>query len=62
MSEQDALIHRAAELLRASEVANQVGRVKVGLLRSAVWWFRIAVLALTALAGLLLAYAITGPQ
>jgi len=62
MSEKDALVHRAAELLRSSEGANQVGRVKVGLLRSAVWWFRIAILTLAALAGLLLAYAIAGPQ
>jgi hypothetical protein len=62
MSENDALVHRAAELLRSAEVANQVARVKVGLLRSAAWWFRIAILALAALAGLMLAYAIAAPR
>jgi len=60
MSEKEALVHRAAELLRSSEVANQVGRVKVGLLRSAAWWFRVAILTLVALAALLLAYSIAG--
>jgi len=62
MGEAAALVHRAAELLRSSEVANQIGRVKVGLLRSAAWWFRIAILTLVALAGLILAYAISGPH
>lgn len=59
MREQYALTHRAAELLRASEVADQIGKVKVGLLRSAAWWFRIAILLLACLAGVLLAYSIT---
>jgi hypothetical protein len=62
MDECDALVHRAAELLRSAAVANEVGRVKVGLLRSAAWWFRLAILMLTALAGLLAAYAISGPH
>jgi len=39
---------RAAELLRAAGVASEIGAVKVGLLRSAGWWLRIA---LTILAG-----------
>ena len=62
MNEANALAHRTAELLRSSAVADQIGRVKVGLLRSAAWWFRIAVLVLVAVAGLLLAYAIYGPK
>jgi hypothetical protein len=62
MSEEEALVHRAAELLRSSEVANQVARVKVGLLRSAAWWFRIAILTLAVLGGLMLACAIADPR
>jgi hypothetical protein len=62
MSECDVLTHRAAELLRASEVANQIGRVKVGLLRSAAWWFRLAIVSLAVLAALIATYVIAGPQ
>lgn len=33
---------RSAELLRAAGVASEIGAVKVGLLRSAAWWLRLA--------------------
>lgn len=46
---------RAAELLRAAGVASEIGSVKVGLLRSASWWLR---LALGALAAFMVALAI----
>jgi Collagen triple helix repeat (20 copies) len=57
----DALTLRAAELLRAFGVADQVGKVKVGLLIAAAWWFRLAILTLCLLTGLIAAYAIWGP-
>jgi hypothetical protein len=56
----DALTNRAAGLLRAWDVANQVGRVKVGLLRSAAWWFRLAIVSLALLAGGIVGYAVSG--
>lgn len=62
MSATEALTHRAAELLRAYDVADQVGAVKVGLLRSAAWWFRASLVMLALLMGLLAAYTIAGPQ
>jgi hypothetical protein len=62
MSETEALTHRAAELLRAYDVADQVGRTKVGLLRSAAWWFRASLVILALLMGLLAAYTVGGPQ
>lgn len=46
MSEAQALTARAAELLRAFAVADEIGLVKVGLLRAAVWWFRVALVFL----------------
>jgi len=60
--EEEALVHRAAELLRAAGVADEIGRVKVGLLRSAGWWFRLALLTLTLLTALVAAYVICGPR
>lgn len=59
--EQEALAHRAAELLRAYGVADEIGKVKVGLLRAAGWWFRLALLTLALLTALLAAYVICGP-
>jgi hypothetical protein len=58
----DVLTHRAAELLRAADVASQIGRVKVGLLRAAAWWFRLAILNLAVLGALIATYAIARPQ
>lgn len=55
----EASAQRAAELLRAAGVASEVAAVKVGLLRSAVWWFRLALLVLGVIAGLIVAYALS---
>lgn len=60
MNEPDALAHRAAELLRAAGVADEIAKVKVGLLRSAGWWFRLALLMLTLLTSVVAAYVICG--
>ncbi len=62
MSSTEALTYRTAEILRAYDVADQIGRVKVGLLRSAAWWFRAALLVLALMVGLIAAYTIVGPQ
>ncbi|MCW3002040.1 MAG: hypothetical protein JWQ20_1338 [Conexibacter sp.] len=62
MSETEVLTHRAAELLRAYDVADQVGAVKVGLLRSAAWWFRASLVMLALLMVLLATYTVAGPQ
>jgi hypothetical protein len=62
MSNTEVLTHRAAELLRASAVADMVGSVKIGLLRSAAWWFRRALLLLALLTVLISAYAIWGTE
>ncbi|CAA9507541.1 MAG: hypothetical protein AVDCRST_MAG85-2133 [uncultured Solirubrobacteraceae bacterium] len=56
------LTYRAAELLRASAVAHEIGRAKVGLLRSAAWWFRLAIFVLAVLGVVIALYAIVGPQ
>jgi hypothetical protein len=61
MTSCDALTHRAAELLHASAVADEVGAVKVGLLRSAVWWFRRSLIVLALVAALGAAYVIAAP-
>lgn len=61
MTSCDALTHRAAELLHASAVADEVGAVKVGLLRSAVWWFRRSLIVLVLLASLGAAYVLASP-
>lgn len=58
MSASDAMTSRAAELLRAAAVADVVGSIKVGLLRAAAGWFRLALVLLGAVAALLLAYAL----
>lgn len=62
MNRADVLTHRAAELLRAFAVADMIGSVKVGLLRAAAWWFRLAVVWLALLTILVGAYAIWGPS
>lgn len=62
MSESDALTHRAAELLRSADVADVVGAVKVGLLTSAAWWFRAALLMLGVLIALIAGYVFAGPN
>jgi hypothetical protein len=59
LSAGEASAQRAAELLRAAGVASEVAAVKVGLLRSAVWWFRLALLVLGVIAGLIVAYAVS---
>jgi hypothetical protein len=61
MQEADALTFRAAELLRAADVADMIGSVKVGLLRSAAWWFRTALILLALLAAVICAYVLVGP-
>jgi hypothetical protein len=53
---------QAAELMRAFAVADEVGSVKVGLLNSATWWFRWAIIVLAALAIFIGSYAIWGPE
>jgi hypothetical protein len=60
-TEAEALTFRAAELLRAADVADMVASIKVGLLRSAAWWFRTALFLLALLAALLCAYVVDGP-
>lgn len=60
MSNAEVLTNRAAELLRASAVADMIGSVKVGLLRAAAWWFRLALVLLTLLTAVVSAYAIWG--
>lgn len=60
MSNAEALTNRAAELLRASAVADMIGSVKVGLLRAAAWWFRVALVLLALLTAVVGAYAIWG--
>lgn len=62
MSSADAKTYRAAELLRAAAVADMIGSVKVGLLRSAAWWFRVALVLLVLLTTLVSAYAIWGAE
>lgn len=57
-----ALTERAAELLRAFAVADMIGSVKVGLLRSAVWWFRRALIFLPLLVALICGYTLWGPK
>lgn len=61
MGQRDMLVHRAAELLRASGVADEVATVKVGLLRSAAWWFRAALLVLALFGGAVGWYSVCGP-
>ena len=51
---------RAAELLRAAGVASEIGAVKVGLLRSAAWWLRVALAAMAAFGVVLCLYVATG--
>lgn len=58
MGDTDAALHAAAELLRASSVADEIAGVKVGLMGMAAWWFRHALLILVLLAVLLSAYAV----
>lgn len=58
MTAADAMTSRAADLLRAAAVADAIGQVKVGLLRSAAWWFRLSLSVLAALASVLLLYAL----
>ena len=55
----EARTFRAAELLRAAGVASEIGAVKVGLLRSAGWWLRIAVIILTGFVISLVTYVAT---
>ncbi len=62
MSNSEALTNRAAELLRASAVADMIGSVKVGLLRAAAWWFRLALVLLALLTIVVSAYAIWGAK
>lgn len=62
MNNVDVLTHRAAELLRASDVADMIASVKVGLLRSAAWWFRRALVLLALLTALISAYAVWGSE
>lgn len=62
MSEPDALTFRAAELLRAADVADVIASVKVGLLRSAAWWFRSALVLLALLATVICLYVVAGPD
>jgi hypothetical protein len=50
---------RAAELLRAAGVASEIGAVKVGLLRSAAWWLRLALSILGAFVIALAIYVVT---
>jgi hypothetical protein len=52
----DAQAFRAAELLRATGVAEEIGKVKVGLLASAAWWLRMALGALAVLVIALVVY------
>ena len=59
MSGPAAMTSRAAELLRAAAVADMIGSVKVGLLRPAAWWFRLALLLLAALTAIVGAYALS---
>jgi hypothetical protein len=61
MSEAEALTFRAAELLRAADVADMIGSVKVGLLRDAARWFRTALISLALLATIICAYVFAGP-
>lgn len=58
MSPTDASLHLAAELLRASSVADEIAGMKIGFLQRAAWWFRCALIFLALLAGVLCAYAI----
>jgi hypothetical protein len=62
MNNTEVLTHRAAELLRAFAVADMIGSVKIGLLRSAAWWFRLALVLLALLTFLVCSYAIWGPE
>jgi hypothetical protein len=50
---------RAAELLRAAGVADEIGAVKVGLLKSSAWWLRMALAALAVLVVALIIYVAT---
>lgn len=61
-SEADALTFRAAELLRAADVADVIASVKVGLLRAAAAWFRAALVLLAVLAASLCAYVTVGSE
>lgn len=58
MKPEDATLHLAAELLRASSVADEIAGMKIGFMARAAWWFRCALVPLALLAGLLCAYAI----
>jgi len=49
---------RAAELLRAAGVADEIAAVKVGLLRAAAWWLRVALGVLAAFAVALALYVV----
>jgi len=59
MKAADAQAFRAAELLRATGVAEEIGSVKVGLLSAAAWWLRVALGALAALVIALVVYVST---
>jgi hypothetical protein len=59
MTESEALTLRAAELLRAADVADMIGAIKVGLLRAAAWWFRTALVMLGLVAALVCAYVVS---
>jgi len=59
MKEAEAQAFRAAELLRATGVAEEIGSVKVGLLSAAAWWLRVALGALAALVIALVVYVST---
>lgn len=59
MKPKDAQAFRAAELLRATGVAEEIGSVKVGLLSSAAWWLRLALGALAVLVIALVVYVST---
>lgn len=54
----EARLARAADVLRACGVADEIADVKVGLFRAAVFWFRIALAILALFVGLLTAYVI----
>ena len=57
-SPEDAALLRAADLLRAYSVADQIAGMKMGLMQKSAWWFRCAMVPLGLLAGVLTAYAI----
>ena len=61
MKPADASIVLAADLLRASSVAQEIADMKVLLMQMSAWWLRWALMSLALLAGVLGAYAISNP-